>query len=283
MQYSNESYQTYIPDTKNGLILYLSSDLFYGVGKKIADRIVDHLGNTAISKILNNPDIVSDIPRLNKETGKLLAKTLQENQGFEHIVVYLAKYEIGLKMSQKIYETYKDEAIRILEEDPYQYVFDIEGFGFKTADHIAKKNGLSETHPNRVGAGCVFILEQSLQKGHVFLPLDHCVQEVMNLLGAYQLTENDVARQLQDLAGDKTLMLHDDNVYLPSLYYSEVGFAQSLKRVMSKPIEDQTTLAELMKIIGDLDETEILSYGKEQFEAINQALHSKVIDRKSVV
>src|SRR5690625_5215963 len=99
----------------------------------------------------------------------------------------------------------------------------------------------------------------------------------MNLLGAYQLTENDVARQLQDLAGDKTLMLHDDNVYLPSLYYSEVGFAQSLKRVMSKPIEDQTTLAELMKIIGDLEETEILSYGKEQFEAINQALHSKVM------
>src|SRR5690625_7856510 len=99
----------------------------------------------------------------------------------------------------------------------------------------------------------------------------------MNLLGAYQLTENDVARQLQDLAGDKTLMLHDDNVYLPSLYYSEVGFAQSLKRVMSKPIEDQTTLAELMKILGDLEETEILRYGKEQFEEINQALHSKVM------
>src|SRR5690625_7729356 len=46
---------------------------------------------------------------------------------------------------------------------------------------------------------------------------------------------------------------------------------------MSKPIEDQTTLAELMKIIGDLEETEILSYGKEQFNAINQSLHSKVM------
>src|SRR5690625_672139 len=276
-QYSIESYQTYIPDTKNGLILYLSSDLFYGVGKKTAERIVEHLGDTAISKILNDPDIVSEIPRLNKETGKLLAKTLQENQGFEHIVVYLAKYEIGLKMSQKIYERYKDEAIRILEEDPYQYVFDIEGFGFKTADNIAKKNGLSETHPNRIGAGCVFILEQSLQRGHVFLPLDHCVQDVMNLLGTYQLTESDVVQQLQDLASDKTLVINDDHVYLPSLYYSEAGFAQNLERVMSKPIEDQTTLAELMKIIGDLEETEILSYGKEQFEAINQALHAKVM------
>src|SRR5690625_6856978 len=77
---------------------------------------------------------------MNKETGKLLAKSLQENQTFKHIVVYLAKYEIGLKMSQKIYERYKDEAIRILEEDPYQYVFDIEGFGFKTADNRSEEH-----------------------------------------------------------------------------------------------------------------------------------------------
>src|SRR5690625_5795600 len=149
---------------------------------------------------------------MNKETGKLLAKSLQENQGFEHIVVYLAKYEIGLKMSQKIYERYKDEAIRILEEDPYQYVFDIEGYGFKTADNIEKKHGLLETHTNRIGVGCVFILEQSLQRGHVFLPLDHCVQDVMNLLGTYQLTESDVVQQLQDLASDKTLVINDDHV-----------------------------------------------------------------------
>src|SRR5690625_2885689 len=99
----------------------------------------------------------------------------------------------------------------------------------------------------------------------------------MNLLGTYQLTESDVVQQLQDLASDKTLVINDDHVYLPSLYYSEAGFAQNLERVMSKPIEDQTTLAELMKIIGDLEETEILSYGKEQFEAINQALHAKVM------
>src|SRR5690625_3614964 len=100
-QYSIESYQTYIPDTKNGLILYLSSDLFYGVGKKTAERIVEHLGDTAISKILNDPDIVSEIPRLNKETGKLLAKNLKGKQGFEKIVVFFTKYENCLKKKKK--------------------------------------------------------------------------------------------------------------------------------------------------------------------------------------
>src|SRR5699024_5218999 len=122
------------------------------------------------------PDIVSHIPGLKKETGKLLAETLLENQGFERIVVYMAKYGIGLKMSQKIYETYKDEAIAVLEDDPYQYVFDIEGFGFQTADYIANQNGLSLTHPNRIGAGCIYMLEKSIQDGHVYLPMDHLLE-----------------------------------------------------------------------------------------------------------
>src|SRR5699024_12207867 len=82
MQYRVVSYQTFIPDTKDGLIAYLSSDLFYGICKKTASRIIDHLGESAISKILNKPEIVEDVPGLKKETAETLVKTLQENQGF---------------------------------------------------------------------------------------------------------------------------------------------------------------------------------------------------------
>src|SRR5699024_12006953 len=62
-----------------------------------------------------------------------------------------------------------------------------------------------------------------------------------------------------------------------SLYYAEKGFINHLKRITEKDIESETTLADLMKIIGDIEETEALSYGKEQFSAIDQALHSKLM------
>src|SRR5699024_6546869 len=129
-----------------------------------------------------------------------LAKTLQENQGFEHIVIYLAKYGIGLKMAQKIYQEYKDEAITVLEEDPYQYVFDIEGFGFQRADGIAKQNGLSLTHPNRIGAGCIYVLEKNIQSGHVYLPVQECVDQVSNLLRHpdHTLTAETIMDRLQE-------------------------------------------------------------------------------------
>src|SRR5690625_1838756 len=166
LQYRVNSYETYIPDTKTGLINYLSSDLFYGVGKKTAKRIVESLGEGAISKILSDPNVLDQVKGLKKETKDSFVQSLQENQGFEHIALYLGKYNIGLKMAQKIYQEYKEDAIAILDEDPYQYVFDIEGFGFQTADEIARKNGLSSAHPNRIGAGCIYALQKNIQHGH---------------------------------------------------------------------------------------------------------------------
>jgi exodeoxyribonuclease V alpha subunit len=277
LQYNVSSYQTFIPGTSNGLIDYLSSDLFYGVGEKTATRIVHALGERAIEKILNDPKVLNTIPGIKKETAEKLTTTLQENQGFERIVVYLSKYGIGLKMSQKIYQKYKDNAIVVLEEDPYQYVFDIEGFGFQTADQIAKQNGLSMSHPNRIGAGCIYVMQRSVKDGHVYLPALVCVEHVMDLLSNNEVSNTIITDRLEELNKTKTIILQNDKVYLPSLYYAEDGFVSHLQRLTKTPIEHKTSLAELMKIIGNIEEEEVLSYGKEQFNAIDQALHGKVM------
>ncbi|GGJ83868.1 ATP-dependent RecD-like DNA helicase [Lentibacillus kapialis] len=279
LQYKVSSYQTFIPDTKDGLIAYLSSDMFHGIGKKTAEKIVTALGDNAISRILNDSKVLANVPGLKKDKADQLAEKLAENQGFEHIAVYLSAYGIGLKMAQKIYKKYKDEAIHVLNEDPYQYVFDIEGFGFQTADHIARENGLSLTHPNRIGAGCIYVLQKNVQDGHVYLPIETCLRQVIDLLVNPDdtLTSEMVTNRLEELNQKKTVIMSGGNVYLPSLYYAEDGFAANLMRLISKPVEHDIPLAELMKIIGHIEEEEVLSYGKEQFEAIQQALSSKLM------
>lgn len=279
LQYKVHSYQTIIPDTKDGLIAYLSSNLFHGIGKKTAAKIIDHLGETAISTILNNPSVLDAIPGLKKENKESLVKNLQENEGFEHVAVHLVKYGIGLKMAQTIYQVYQEATIDQLQKDPYQYVFDVEGFGFQKADEIARQNGIPLTHPNRIGAACIYILQKSVPDGHVYLPLMECIRRVMQLLHhpGSPLMEDDVKDRLQELNKEKRLILNQGNVYLPSLYYAEDGLASHLKRLIDKPVEHQTPLAELMKITGEIEDQEILSYGKEQFEAIHQALDSKIM------
>src|SRR5699024_4839375 len=277
-QFQVTSYQTVIPDTEDGLIAYLCSDLFYGVGEKTATRIVTTLGENAIDIILKHPESLDDVPGLKKDKAQKFVETLKENQGFEHVAVYLSKYDIGLKLAQKIYQEYKEEAIDIIQDDPYKLVFDIEGFGFRTADRMAQKNGLSLTHPNRIGAGCIYILQKSVQIGHVYLPLENCIEQVLDLLsdGISNLTADMIHDQIREMNARKTVIMMDENVYLPSLYYAEDGFVSHIQRLMKQKAVQEVPLADLMKITGDIVETEILSYGKDQFEAIRASLHSKI-------
>ena len=277
-QFQVTSYQTVIPDTEDGLIAYLCSDLFYGVGEKTATRIVTTLGENAIDIILKHPESLDDVPGLKKDKAQKFVETLKENQGFEHVAVYLSKYDIGLKLAQKIYQEYKEEAIDIIQDDPYKLVFDIEGFGFRTADRMAQKNGLSLTHPNRIGAGCIYILQKSVQIGHVYLPLENCIEQVLELLsdGISNLTADMIHDQIREMNARKTVIMMDENVYLPSLYYAEDGFVSHIQRLMKQKAVQEVPLADLMKITGDIEETEILSYGKDQFEAIRASLHSKI-------
>lgn len=276
-QYDIETYETVLPETKEAIIQYLSSDLFYGIGKKTATSIVNKLGDNAIQKILDDPDILFSVPHLKKNTIKSLVDTLQENQGFERVAVHLTKYGINLKMAQTIYEHYREETLTFIQENPYQFVFDIDGFGFLTADKIAELNEIEKDHPNRILASCIYALQLSVNEGHVYLPLKECMQSMKSILRTESVTEETMLAKIEQLSNEKKIILQDGNVYLRSLYYAEDQFSSHVKRILDKEIETIVTDAELMKYIGEIEEEEIISYGQEQFEAIKRAVHSKLM------
>ncbi|MCP3025584.1 ATP-dependent RecD-like DNA helicase [Halobacillus sp. A5] len=279
-QYQVEYYQRIMPETKDGLIVYLSSDLFHGIGKKTAERIVDQLGEQAISRILQNPEALDQIPKLSKEKKQQLIDSLKEHQGFEHVMIQLNKYGFGLKLSQKIYEAFKDQTLSIIEEDPYQLVFNVDGFGFHRADEIAVVQELPENHPTRIRAACLYVLQQSLSTGHVYLPTKDCLLQVDQLLnnGSNQgISFDELSKQMIELAEARYVFIEEERVYLPSLYHAENGFCHQLERLTESEIEVGYTQADLLKIIGDVEEQESMSYGEDQFNAIEKALHSQVM------
>ncbi len=206
--------------------------------------------------------------------------SLKEHQGFEHVMIQLNKYGFGLKLSQKIYEAFKDQTLSIIEEDPYQLVFNVEGFGFHRADEMAKVQELPEDHPTRIRAACLYILQQSLSAGHVYLPTKDCLLQVDGLLNSGSkngISFDDLSKQVIQLAEERFVYIEEDKVYLPSLYHAENGFCHQLERINSSKMDFEYTQADLLKIIGALEEEESMSYGEDQFNAIEQALHSKVM------
>ena len=57
-QYQVEEYERIKPEDKDGIVEFLSSDLFPGIGEKIAIKIVDTLGEQALDKILEDVKLI---------------------------------------------------------------------------------------------------------------------------------------------------------------------------------------------------------------------------------
>lgn len=281
-QFHAERFQKEMPQSREGVISYLSGELFKGIGKVIAENIVDTLGKDAISKILADPSLLDNVPKLPEAKALTLIDTLRENQGLEHVMVKLNEYGFGPQLSMRIYQAYKQEAIEVIEKNPYRLIEDVRGIGFQRADELGRKLGLSGAHPDRIRAGLLYTMDQiSMQQGHVYMEEEPLIQEVIHLLQESEpvtISHEEVAKELLVLAEEQKLIRENTRIYLPSLYFAESGFAYHVKRMMKQTeYAEQFPESEFLLALGELEERLQVSFGETQKEAIKQALMSPML------
>ncbi|WP_110936775.1 SF1B family DNA helicase RecD2 [Salipaludibacillus neizhouensis] len=281
-QYKFEQFQKVIPETEQGIILYLSSDRFPGIGKKTAESIIGSLGVHAISRILEDRTVLEKVTKLKKEKADYVYKTLLEDQGIEQVLLKLYDYGFGLQLAMKVYREYQIEALTVIQSNPYRMVEDVDGIGFAKADLIGRKQGLTGNHPDRLKAAILFVLQDySLSDGHVFALQKMIVEEAKKLLekDTYEdIKALDVADQVIALGEEGKIIIEQENMYLPSLFFAEQGIAKNLGRLLlNKKEMDEYPESEFLKALGAVEEELGLSYAPSQKEGIQQALHSPMM------
>lgn len=278
-QYVVAHFRKQFPNTKDGIIHYLSSDLFKGIGKKTAKAIVEALGENAISKILADPSVLDDVPKLSKQRAKELYDALRAHEGLEQTMIALSQFGFGPQLSMKIYQVYQDEALSVIQQNPYQLVEDVEGIGFGRADELGYRLGISGNHPARIRAACLFVIEQNcLQEGHVYVTERQLIGNVKQLLEAKRnetISEEAIGQMLLMLAEEGKLINEDEKFYIPSLYFAEKGIVTNVKRLLQ---QTEAVMAfpesEFLLALGRLEERLSVQYAPSQKEAIRQALSS---------
>lgn len=282
LQLQATSFRKEMPQTKQGVVAYLSSNLFKGIGEKTAENIVDTLGEEAISKIMNQPSILDTVPKLAADKAKILYDTLMKNQGLEQAMVSLNQYGFGPQLSMKIYQVYKENTLEVVQTNPYKLVEDIEGIGFGKADDLGSQIGITGNHPDRLKAGCLYILElSSNQEGHVYLQAEYLLEKVKVLLEENQKEEiefSQIAEQIIQLEEEGKIIVEDKKIYLPSLFFSEKGLVRNIKRVMGQSeYKDQFPESEFLLALGNLEDRIGVQYAPSQREAIQTALMSPML------
>ena len=282
LQLQATSFRKEMPQTKQGVVAYLSSNLFKGIGEKTAENIVDTLGDEAISKIMNQPSVLDTVPKLAADKAKILYDTLMKNQGLEQAMVSLNQYGFGPQLSMKIYQVYKENTLEVVQTNPYKLVEDIEGIGFGKADDLGSQIGITGNHPDRLKAGCLYILElSSNQEGHVYLQAEYLLEKVKVLLEENQKEEiefSQITEQIIQLEEEGKIIVEDKKIYLPSLFFSEKGLVRNIKRVMEQSeYKDQFPESEFLLALGNLEDRIGVQYAPSQREAIQTALMSPML------
>ncbi|BAQ11529.1 ATP-dependent exonuclease v subunit alpha [Bacillus sp. OxB-1] len=281
LQFDVRTFEKEMPSTETGLIHYLSGDLFPGIGLKTADAIVKKLGKDAIKKIMNDPTVLDTIPRLSDERKETLVTVLQQNMGMERTIIQLNEWGFGPQISMRIYQTYREESIELLNENPYRLIEEVEGVGFQRADELGKNLGITGAHPSRVKAAILHSMNQSVQAaGHVYLEAKEVLPDVKRILEMSQPIDipfKTISQAIIELVEESKLSAEGRKLYIPSLYFSELGIASKVARLMENEVADQFPASEIRKAVGEVEERLGVNYAETQVSAIETALHSPVM------
>ena len=282
IQFQVETFEKEVPTTEQGIIHYLSSDLFTGIGRKTAETIVEKLGVNALNKILEDPDALDVVPRLTGEKKLQIRQTIEENLGLERVMVRLNEWGFGPQLGMKIYQAYREETITLLTENPYRLIEEVEGVGFIRADELGSKLGITGNHPDRIKAAVFHVLTNAaLSEGHVYLEAEHVLPMVKDMLEQSQRIEipyEAISQACIEMREDSKICGEETRMYMPSLYFSEVGIASKILELKEKnKLAENFSRDEIRKAIGDIEEQLGVSYAPTQIQAIETALNSAVM------
>lgn len=267
-QFKVTSYQKHEIQHEDGVISYLSSHLFTGIGPKTAERIVELLGIDAIELIINNPAVLKPVG-LSAVRMKKLQQELIKERHHEMILVKLYHYGFTSKMAMKLISEYGLQTVEKIEDNPYQMIEDIDQVGFLKADLIAKIIGFEDDDPKRIEAAMIYTFEsRGYQKGDTYLTFEQIDMYLKTSLRVHV----EIKTYIERLINRGKLKQVEDKYCLSQAYFSEMYIAEKVKTLTVRDRLDDN----VSDVIELIEKTKHITYTSVQREAIATALVSPI-------
>lgn len=274
------------PEDEKSVERYLASGAIKGIGAALASRIVRRFKADTLRIIEEEPERLAEIKGISQRMAMEISDSVTAKRDMRNAMMFLQDYGISMALAVKIYNQYGASVYTILRENPYRLADDITGVGFKIADEIARKAGISADSDFRIRSGIMYTLVQAAGNGHIYLPYEELVSQLEVLLDTHV---DDIDRQLVDLSIDKKIVvkeLSDDNteditkdtsrriIYGASYYYMEMAVAYALKALdVSVKIDEKSVLDRIHRI----EKNEDIELDDMQRNAVLQAVSSGLL------
>ena len=152
------------------------------VGAKRAKWLIERYGNaTVFDAIDDDPHAAFSAAGIRRGAVVEATRSWEQLRVTRRLHLLLAPHGLTY-LASRIRETYGDQAHRIVSERPYELT-SVFGVGFRMADQIARRLGVSLDSPDRRRAAVLHTLSEAERAGSTCMPIDLLVAATGELLG----------------------------------------------------------------------------------------------------
>ena len=270
-QYTVSNYERVKPEEKDGIIEFLCSDLFNGIGEKTAKKIVETLGDNTLDLIIENKDNLLLVPNLKQKKIDEIYNTLMNYNESHNTIVYLTNLGFSMKDALNIYNKYKSNTIQNIEYDIYMLMDDIDNLNFEKLDEIAKNLNYEQTDERRIEASILYVMKRlTFEKGDTYL----LKEDIINSTLRYLNLDIDIEINLINLNKEGKIIIRNNHYYLVDVYKAEKNVSDTLYYLSNLKSDDKINID---KYISLLEETNEIVYNEQQKAAIKKAMENNLL------
>ncbi|HJP01883.1 MAG TPA: ATP-dependent RecD-like DNA helicase [Planctomycetota bacterium] len=257
-QFAFASLEPLPPTDAGGLVRYLASTAFKGIGETLARRIVDHLGADALESIREDPSSLDDVRGLRPKVAADLVERVRVELGAHKAHAFLRGLGLGPWQAATVVTTLGADCEARVRADPFSLADEIAGFGFATADRVARELGIEAADPRRARAGLLHVLRAGHNDGHTLLPRERLLESALKLLeeGAQQTVVEETLAAMGE-SGEvvaRATADGDEHIYLPHLAHCESTLARNIAQLLAagpaRPLAAEGDLAQAESAAG---------------------------------
>ncbi len=275
LQFKADYLKAIQPTTLEGIEKYLGSGMVKGIGPHFAKKLVGAFGEAVFDVIEQTPARLLELDGIGQKRKERVLSAWSEQKAIRGIMVFLHGHGVGTARSVRIYKTYGDKAVQIVEENPYRLARDIHGIGFKTVDKLAEKLGIAKDSLMRAQAGVNHVLQELCDNGHCAAERSKLIDASVELLDIPKaVIESALLEEIEEEALVADTIKDMPCIYPISLYTAETKAAAQLKRLNTgTPPWGEI---DAKKVIPWVEKTTALELSDSQREAIEVVLKSKL-------
>lgn len=273
-QFKVESFTSILPSDIHGIRKYLGSGLIPGIGANYADKIVNYFKEKTLDVIDKESSRLQEVPGIGRSRARKIKEAWETQSKERNLHLFLKKYGVTNQVCRKLLRAYGKETADILSHEPYRMALEIRGIGFKTADQIARNQGLSNDNTNRIHAGLIHVMHQSEEQGHTCLDEKILLQKAQGLLDISRDKIEDVLLKMviqRNLHKVGSSMI---SYQLPLLWEAEQDIVKHLSRLQNVPL--QMPLIKIPEAIQWAEKRASFKFADKQKESISQALSQNI-------